>query len=192
MTSAAEDIVRGSLFVDYIGLFVPAGVVTGALIAAFVAWWNERRSPLDQLKSLIEIRKDWPAYLQGVEAVDYEIGRQLAKLRIAADVADLPGYRLQVDSGLAAVQQARRRRQRTTRRLMFWLTMAAIVIGTSLYWSERYPDRPANERFWVALIVVSLAGPVLTLARDLWESRRKKIARAELLRTTPASKDVWR
>ncbi|MFF3226088.1 hypothetical protein ACFYV7_25050 [Nocardia suismassiliense] len=188
MTMAAEDIVRGSLFVDYIGLFVPAGVVTGALIAALVAWWNERRSPLDQLKSLIDIRKDWPPYLKGVEAVDYEIGRQLAKLRIAADVADLPSYRLQVDSGLAAVQQARRRRQRTTRRLMFWLTMAVIVIGTSLYWTERYPDRPANERIWVPLIVLSLAGPLLVLARDLWESRRKKIARAELLRAAQAGK----
>ncbi|WP_147128927.1 hypothetical protein [Nocardia ninae] len=196
MTMAAEDIARGSQFVDYIGLFVPAGVVTGALIAALVAWWNERRSPLDELESLIEIRKSWPASLSGVEAVDYEIGRQLAKLRIAANAAYLPSHRLKVDTGLAAVQEAWRRRRRTTRRLAFWLTIAVIGIGTNIFWSDRDPEEPLNERMIIAMLAGVVAGFTFTLTYEIWDRLRDKAARAEwrndmkVLRDTLTNKDL--
>ncbi|MGW4844321.1 hypothetical protein [Nocardia brasiliensis] len=150
MAISMESAERGTAFVDYIGLFVPAGVVTGALIAAAIAWWNERRSPLDHLKTLIEIRKDWPHGVLGVEAIDYEIGRQAAKLSLAAG----GGGRLDAARGKAAVERAYKRRRKTTNRLVFWIALATVVFGITVYWARQYPNAAADGG-WVQVAVIA-------------------------------------
>lgn len=186
MTTAIENTERGTLFVDYIGLFAPAGVVTGALIAAAIAWWNERKSPLDHLKTLIEIRKNWPPDLRGVEAIDYEVGRQVAKLRLAVGADD----DLNAAGGMAAVEQARRRRRTTTNRLMFWLMLAAVVVGITVYWARRYPYAAAGGGWiWAMLLAATLVGWLFEMIRLAMDAGWRRDMRTNLSAARQALRD---
>lgn len=181
-----ENAERGTVFVDYIGLFVPAGVVTGALIAAAIAWWNERKSPLDHLKTLIEIRKDWPPDLTGVEAIDYEVGRQVAKLRLAAGATG----ELDAAGGMAAVKRAHKRRRDTTNRLVFWLVLAALVVGVTVYWTRRYPEDAADgDWVWVTLIAAMWFGLLFEVIRLIADASWRKDVRRNLADARQALRD---
>ncbi|MGW0050679.1 hypothetical protein [Nocardia cyriacigeorgica] len=58
LAEAAPD--RGSLFVDYIGLFVPLGVIAGAVVAGVFALLGDRKLH-DRLESLVNARNAWGA-----------------------------------------------------------------------------------------------------------------------------------
>ncbi|MRH90686.1 hypothetical protein GFY24_25140 [Nocardia sp. SYP-A9097] len=90
----AADPGRGTVFVDYIGLFVPLGVVVAAVIAAGVALWNERKAPYRDLQALIAIAKDWPDQAEGLADIEAAIQAQLARVRVANNITSTqPGSR---------------------------------------------------------------------------------------------------
>ncbi|MGV9742846.1 hypothetical protein [Nocardia farcinica] len=80
LAEAAQD--RGSVFVDYIGLFVPLGVVLGAVIGAFANWSTDRKTPHDRIDVLIKAHKDWPQDLPGRDTIERELTLELARLRM--------------------------------------------------------------------------------------------------------------
>ena len=59
----------------------PLGTLCGAVIAAFVAWFNARKTPADQLETLVDIYRDWPPGLIGQAALERSIALELAELR---------------------------------------------------------------------------------------------------------------
>jgi hypothetical protein len=65
-------------FKDFV---VPVGVVFGAIIGAFVAWWNNRKTVYDRLETLVKITKDWPETVAGRDAVERSISLALAEIR---------------------------------------------------------------------------------------------------------------
>lgn len=78
---------RGAVFVDYIGLFAPLGVIVAAAMAAAVSLWNERRRPYGDLESLISIAKDWPDAVAGRGDIEAAIEVQLARVRLANGIS---------------------------------------------------------------------------------------------------------
>ncbi|WP_280439106.1 hypothetical protein [Nocardia cyriacigeorgica] len=77
LAEAAPD--RGSLFVDYIGLFVPLGVIAGAVVAGVFALLGDRKLH-DRLESLVNARNAWPEDVDGRDSVDRAIQRYAAIL----------------------------------------------------------------------------------------------------------------
>jgi hypothetical protein len=59
----------------------PLGTLCGVVIAAFVAWFNARKTPADQLETLVNIYRDWPPGLIGQAALERSIALELAELR---------------------------------------------------------------------------------------------------------------
>ncbi|MDO3335137.1 hypothetical protein [Mycobacteroides abscessus] len=78
LLAESGDSIGKVIFQNSIG---PIGVVVGACIAAYVAWWNGKKSVYDRLQTLLKVRDDWPGDLPGKDTVDRSIAIALAEIR---------------------------------------------------------------------------------------------------------------
>ncbi|MEN4478741.1 hypothetical protein [Mycolicibacterium cosmeticum] len=58
----------------------PLAAVCGAAIAAFVAWFNGRKTPSDRLQALLQIHGQWPEQVSGKAHITALIGGQLGEM----------------------------------------------------------------------------------------------------------------
>ena len=125
-------------------MFAPIAAVCGAAIAAFVAWFNARKTPSDRLQALMAIYKDWPDNVHGREHIVGLIEGQLGEM----------WHRYPHLDASAAMKDGRFDIDRAARRHLyldigvFLLSFAAVAVSVAVLW----PIDQAQEIIVVSLI----------------------------------------
>lgn len=76
---AADEVAKG--WSDYVSALGPIAILSGAIIAAWVAIRNARKSAHDRLETLVKTVKDWPEGAEGIDTVNHSIQLALAEIR---------------------------------------------------------------------------------------------------------------
>jgi len=128
-------------------ILAPVAAVCGAAIAAFVAWFNARKTPADRLEALIAIYRDWPQNLSGKEHLDALIRGQLGEMWHRLPRVGAPAD----SSGISAEITRASRRHLVLDAVAFVVSSAAVAVSACLTW-------PIDQAQDVEIIVASLIG----------------------------------
>jgi hypothetical protein len=130
---------------------VPLGVVFGALISGVVTWRSARKSVYERLETLKNIRKEWPADLEGGGTLDHSITIALAEIRRkeAGPNAPEPTTQREREADIGVERAQRRENGHSLIGIVLSIT-AAVVVG----WLAKITGLP--EAWLPVLIAVAL------------------------------------
>lgn len=150
---------------DYMSALGPIAVLSGAIITAWVAIRNARKSAHDRLETLVKVAKDWPDGVDGIDTVNHSMLVALAEIR-----------RKEKHPKPVTVSEEQREAERDSVKSRFrsYTSMAAVVVGLAT----------------AGVMVVQSAGAWSELAQTPWTEYLA--AGGTILASLAALNGVWR
>ncbi|MGV9336647.1 hypothetical protein [Nocardia sp. NPDC003726] len=153
------------------GLGAMLGAIFGALIAGYFLTRNSKKTPYEQLESLMNVREDWPDGLDGLETVDRSIANTLAQIRnLEVGAHNLSETAVERQADRYAALQAKR-----SALLPYRLTLVSLCLTGALF-SVQTGVLPVG--YWGAAIALGMAithlqeHRILVQLRDLQEREK--------------------